>query len=423
MRLFNIIFPFSLLIEITITFNNFKDFNSFSLVNEGKDDLLRQMLNLTIHLNTLIRFINVTNEKCRTNLSNHYHNNDTALNQLYEGSSKGFIDLNSFSSCINSKGGENTFYTVYPNSTERSIKDITQLDQTFLDEHFWIFGICLKKDICDYDDIKSIFDSANNLFQKPFKLYTKNNITVFDYYKEQENIITSKNIARQFVPLLFLLVQIILMIFKIIPAKIFGFFIRRRYIREAKNTKATEEALLNNNFLNNQISLKIKQCFSVSEIMEDLINTKKNEIFKDNDMTYLKGIKSLGIIFFIFGFNFIILYNYPLCLSAAGIRKNFMEDNRTLFLIICFRLAPALILSTSGYSLSYKFLNFLDNKLTNIGFELSEQNKNNEKDKNEVNKVNELDKNKIENDNNIDKIAEKIEKDKKEKDISENNSS
>ena len=41
----------------------------------------------------------------------------------------------------------NTFYTIYPSLTEMSITDITRLDQNNLDQHFWIFGICLRK-IC-----------------------------------------------------------------------------------------------------------------------------------------------------------------------------------------------------------------------------------------------------------------------------------
>ena len=79
-----------------------------------------------------------------------------------------------------------------------------------------------------------------------------------------------------------------------------------------------------------------------------------------------ENIKTLGIIFFIFGFNFIILYNYPLCFSGNEERKNYLKSRRTIYLIYCFRLAPAIILSTSGYSLVHKFLNFLDKKLANI---------------------------------------------------------
>ena len=35
------------------------------------------------------------------------------LIKIYEGSSKGFVDLNSFTTCINHK--DHTFFTIYPN--------------------------------------------------------------------------------------------------------------------------------------------------------------------------------------------------------------------------------------------------------------------------------------------------------------------
>ena len=411
-----IIFLTSLIIESTTFFDEYYFYNSSE--SDDKNALLKDMLNLTNHLNVIINFVHLKNDKCKELLTKRYHNNEGALQQLYEGSSKGFIDLNSFLSCVNPENNDTTFYTVYPEPSEESVRQITRL-QSNLTQYYWIFGICLKRDICNVEDIKEIFDSANKLFQYTFQKHNKDNIIVFDYYQEEEKIINSSNIARQFVPLLFLLIQIIFMIFKIIPTKIFGFFIRRRYIKESEDSKVAEETLLNNNLINTQISLKIKQCFSVSEIFEDLITSKKNELFKDNDMTYIRGIKTLGIILFIFGFNFFILYNYPLCLIEAGKRKDFLKDNRTLFLIISFRLSPALIISSSGFSLSYKFLNFLDKKLTNISLDLSEKNKKNDQLKNDNEN-----KNNIDNDNKIDKIAEKTEKEQmKDKSVSENNSS
>ena len=412
-----------ILIEISSISIDFDEFNYLSASSTGSDIDIQNLLNLTNHLNVLLGKVSYNtniSQECISGMKDQYHNKSDALKELYEGSSKGFIDLNSFSICLNSKSQNNTFYTVYPSLTEMSITDITRLDQNNLDQHFWIFGICLRK-ICSREDIGFIFDSVNNLFLKTFELYTRDNITIVDYYEEKDKIVNSSNIATKFIPLIFLLIQIIFMIVKIIPVKIFGFFIRRRYIREAENSKTTEEALLNNNFLNNQISLKIRQCFSVSEILEDLVNSKKNEIFKDEDMTYIKGIKTLGIIFFIFGFNFIVIYNYPLCKSEAKERRDFMEKDSNIFLVMCFRLAPALILSSSGYSLCYKFLNFLDNKLVNISLYSSEIRKDGDKIKNTKNEksINDSnDTNNIINDNTIEKLAEKTEQQTNTKDVS-----
>ena len=160
------------------------------------------------------------------------------------------------------------------------------------------------------------------------------------------------------------MIQIIFLIFKIIPVKIFGCFLQRKYLKEldkeGTNQKENFDDLINMLSLSNQIPLKIRKCFSIS-----LSNSEKSELFREKEMTYLRG-KTLGIIFFIFGFNFIISYNYPLCFSGNEERKNYLKSRRTIYLIYCFRLAPAIILSTSGYSLVHKFLNFLDKKLANI---------------------------------------------------------
>ena len=84
----------------------------------------------------------------------------------------------------------------------------------------------------------------------------------------------------------------------------------------------------------------------ISEIIEDFITSKRNELFKDEDMTYIKGIKTFGVAFFVFGMSFTILYNYPLCSSEVKEREEYMKRGFTYILIIAFRISPALILSS-----------------------------------------------------------------------------
>ena len=84
------------------------------------------------------------------------------------------------------------------------------------------------------------------------------------------------------------------MIFKIIPVKIFGFFLKRKYIRELdkkdNDQKDNIDDFINTFSLSNQIALKIRKCFSITEITEDLAYSEKSELFKDKDLTYLKGM-------------------------------------------------------------------------------------------------------------------------------------
>ena len=410
MNIFNLIFFFSFLKEI---FTNSINFDSFSKQNNNEEDLLSR-LNLIEHLNTILSEINKKSDSdvskgCLDKLRDNYDNKSVKIEEIYEGSSKGFVDMNSFLTCTNNI--DNTFFSIYPNWTKEAKMDIARLNKENLTEHLWIFGVCLKKDICSSDDLKKIFHLLNILFEKPFKLYSQENIIVDDYLKTKEQMSPTK-IFLNLIPFFFICFQVIFMAFKIIPVKLFRCCLRRKYLRDIDKNKdkINVDNLLNNAAFSRQIALKIRKCFSISEIIDDLIFSKKSELFKDEDMTYIKGIKTLGVILFIFGFSFTILYNYPLCLSEVDKRKAYMKDSRTSILIISFRLAPALILSASGYSLSYKFLNFLDKKLTNIVLDNSEQSNNNPEQKGNSINENETSEDK---DGEINQIAKKMNDDKK----------
>ena len=401
---FNLIIIFSFLYEIISNQNVF-----LYEVNDAMDDLVTN-LNLTTNLNIILGHMNKTlkeNRECIENIDRYYRNDVQKIEKLYSGSSKGFVDMNSFIACTSDK--ENTFFSIYPNWTKEARMEIARLNGKTLPQHLWIFGVCLKNHFCTSQDIAEIFDKLNELFENPFELYRKNNITVEDYREAESNIYTKKYIFGYFIPFFLLFFQIIFMAFKIIPVKLFQCYLRRKYIRDidkSKNKKNLDN-LLNSASLTKQIALKIRQCFSISDIIDDLLTIKKNELFKDEDMTYIKGIKTIGIILFIFGFSFTVIYNYPLCLSEVTKRVDYMTSNRAIILIIAFRLSPALILSASGYSLSYKFLNFLDKKLGNIAIENSEQNSEQSKEENNntVNNINTETSNN--SDNNINRIVEK----------------
>ena len=410
MSIFNLIFFFSFLKEIITESINYDYFFDES-TNEVNDTDILSLLNLMEHLNTLLLIINKTNAsisaQCLKNLDDNYRNKYDKIEELYEGSSKGFVDMNSFLSCTNNTN--NTFFSIYPNWTKEARMDIARLHKENLQQHLWIFGVCLKKDICSSEDIKLIFDSLNNLFEKPFKLYNKDNIIVDDYLKTKEQKMNTTYIFLNLIPFYLIFFQIIFMVFKVIPVKLFQCCLRRKYLRDIDNSKGeiNMDNLLSNASFSRQIDLKIRKCFSISEIVDDILYSKRSELFKDEDMTYIKGIKTLGVILFIFGFSFTILYNYPLCLSEVEKRKSYMTDKRTIFLIISFRLAPALILSASGYSLSYKFLNFLDKKLTNYVLDNSEQSINNSEQS--KTSINNSETSQI-NEDNINKISEKMNK-------------
>jgi len=238
MNIFNLIFFFSFLKEIITESINYDYFFEQS-INVANDSDILSLLNLTEHLNTLLLSINKTNAnisaQCLQKLDENYRDKYDKIEELYEGSSKGFVDMNSFLTCINNS--DNTFFSIYPNWTKEARMDIARLHKENLQQHLWIFGVCLKKDICSSEDIKIIFDSLNDLFLKPFKLYTKDNIIVDDYLKTKEEKMNSTYIFINLIPFYFVIFQIIFMIFKVIPVKLFQCCLRRKYLRDIDKNK------------------------------------------------------------------------------------------------------------------------------------------------------------------------------------------
>ena len=383
MKILPLIIFFCIFAELTTIINEHK----FLLKDDDIYKILIEYLNFTKNLNKIFGHLNETKKidstsKCILSIYDIYHNNYKELEKSYEGSSKGFVDMSSFHICI--KDGNDTFYTIYPEHSTYAVQNITRVNPNNSEEHLWIFGICLRKNICSSDDIGKIFDSLNELFNYTFKFYRYNqngikNVKIDNYEDLKNKYRTFKEAFPKLLPFLPVLIQIIFMIFKIIPVKLFSCCIRRRYLKELeKNIEDLNTNDVSRTFhLSKQIALKIRKCFSISEILGDFSYSKNNVLFKDEDMTYIRGIKTLGCFFFIFGHSFIILYSYPLCLSEVQKRELYMTTTYASFFIICFRLAPALILSSSGYSLCYKFLNFLDKKLANINADNPEQNDNN----------------------------------------------
>ena len=336
--------------------------------------------------------------QCLRNIQTNYSNSSNiGLKKLYEGSSKGFIDLGSFYNCFDQKEiskSNYSFYTMYPSLTHGLKINISTFNETLSFEHNWIFGFCIINDLCSEDLLKHIIIAVN----KKFRDYNINVLDVYydlpehiniinnvNYYKERVEM-TPRNMSR-LIPMLLIIIQILFLIFKIIPVKLFGCCIKRRYIRENNSDPKKIGFLLNKAIFTKKIKSKIRECFSFADNFDDLINNKK---YREEDLTYIKGIKAIGIICIVFGTVFILFFNYPICISEPSQKIEFIKSHSSLILINLWRIAPALLLSASGYSLSYKFLNFLDKKLANMAIENIENNKFDEEEKKDPEETNNI---------------------------------
>ena len=392
--------------------------DNFSFNDNDKSSFNTEInLDIQDYLNRIINSINATLNSsshsddyvnCFNNIMNYYHYNDVnnsqrdILEKIYEGSSKGFIDLSGFYNCINMSENEDerfNFYTIYPNLTKTQKKDINIFNDISLEEDLWIFGFCLKDKLCNETALKELFQDVNSLFNNTFN-YSKSNIKIIDNLKSYDDL-SKKNLGYilwKSSPFITILIQILFIVVKIIPVKIFGCCIKYKYKRELKNEpkKKINYAFDDNKRISKKINSKIKECFSFFDNLNEFIYNKKENDFSNNEELYIKGVRFLGICFFIFGTTFIYFFNYPICISEKEEKTEYMKSFKTLLLIIFWRTAPALLLSASGYTLSYKFLNFLDRKLAYMKiskFELQQIKDDNEDEEEKLNIIDDTEKN------------------------------
>jgi hypothetical protein len=400
-----------------IIYNYLKSNNQEEINDEGRIKILFMLPEIVF---AILKSIMASQNKddieeyteCINNLRKIYTSpSSNDLTKLYDGSSKGFIELGSFYNCIakNDSNNDNyNFYTVYPILTHELKMELAKINNDSLFHDFWIFGFCVNKKIkCEDIAFKEMIIKINKKFKVSeidvFNEYYNNieHINIInngEYYEKMTNFKDYNHIFK-FLPLIFIVIQILFIIFKIVPVKIFGFCMKRKYIREIKNDPKKIDSLLNKAPFIKKINSKIRECFSLSDNFDDFISNKKNnEIFKEEDLTYIKGMKAIGSFFLVFGTTYIYFFNYPICISEDTEKKDYLKSWGCRILIIFWRFAPALLLSASGYSLSYKFLNFLDKKLLNYAQDNIENN--NLKDEN----------NKIEENDNAKNLLEKQEK-------------
>ena len=107
----------------------------------------------------------------------------------------------------------------------------------------------------------------------------------------------------------------------------------------------------------------IKALFNIDNNFKFLIITDdKNEIHNDSSLSYMNGIKGISMITFLFGSVYMILFNAPITKQSVENHYDNMSTFSFSFIYFGIKYAPKLLLCSSGFSLFYKFMCFLDDK-------------------------------------------------------------
>ena len=392
-----------LIFSIFLSQINCSFYNLPQIQDQKVDNIVDQFVRELIHLvmNFTNRFENLTlTEQCKRKLKNSFfimdkpnHKQEETIlayyyyTKLLLDSSTNINDLSSYQNCLYSDHDYD-----FSNVQDKKFLPMDPLFVTiFIDhrkeqlEHFrnnndtisYLVGICFIEG-CSDDDIKllssSIFDLLNiRDLKENFEIYTVNDNNSEDKFLDT---------FLKFIPINIIIIHIIIVFFHSFFVFLYKVIKPILCCERKKNRtieiKFDEEDELNDNLKNknfgnnNQTQSQNQQqkfknyfnaLFNVQNNFEFLlISESKEEIRSDNSLSYMNGIKGISLITTIFGFVFLDLYNTPIIEKSLD---NFYEiSSNPAFFIFYFgvKFAPKLLLCSSGFSLFFKFMCFLDDK-------------------------------------------------------------
>ena len=386
--------------------------NSLNQISDNEEyDIFRSIFNYILGDDNSFMSDLILSEKCKNQLENSFflYNKSISVGsypyykKLFFHSSKSKNDLSSFSACMNEKFGyigENdinfTYITVLIDD-KKSLYDISTANEGI---SFFIIGLCFI-DNCEIDDYQRIIKKAmvylnltkeiNNSNETDSK---KKNSLEIKVYKTDDNLKTKDFIKYlELLPFLIMFIHLFFIIFNSIPIFlykliIFIFCCKKNNITPKQKTKKLKNSLLSYKILNkkknkngqkgnNSSSLSIPETkdnilksfeliYKINNNFTSLIELKKqNEITNDGGLSYINGLKGISMIFLLFGSVYSILY------SSLVIERNselFYSHLNNIFFSIFYigiKYAPKILLCTSGFSLFFKFICFLDGKADN----------------------------------------------------------
>lgn len=303
--------------------------------------------------------------------------------KVFFDSSTNVNDLSSYPSCINEQHNSD-----FSNSTEKPTDPVYVT--IFIDhrkeqlDYFWnystvtsyLMGICFV-DGCNEDDIGKITKKVLTIIE----IISPNETMKYSLLNEKRYKPKTEYLFIKLIPCYIIVIQLFIIIFHNFFIFIFETFRklccskkkRRKIIPvsgddpelEKINTINTYESLFPPKIQHEKIFKKIfSALFDIENNFDFLFGSQsKNEINKtDSGLSYMNGIKALSMLTMIFGFVFFDLFNSPITKKSL---ETFYELLSNPFFYICYfgyKYAPKLLICSSGFSLFFKFMCYLDDK-------------------------------------------------------------
>ena len=267
-----------------------------------------------------------------------------------------------------------SYYVVVIDSTTSNIKNyhdkiLSNISKKLIDyeDSFYVYGLCLpynEKDVnCTDEDYKSVIENGN-LYIKNLLFPEGSDIKVY----LTKIVVNSRILA--IIILVLLGIQFILITFNypiyLILKQIFKKEKEKIINQQDEEEEENEED--NNKYIIPKSLIKINSCFSFRENLEELFNLKNNSTENNNysGLGEIRGLNAISIILTQLGLTFIAIYNSPLKVVGTSQMKIFFQSMFYFVIFISSRYSPRIIFSCSGYTLSYKYLCYIEKRKNNF---------------------------------------------------------
>ena len=272
-----------------------------------------------------------------------------SLGVLISSSSKSKNDVGSFPKCYENNKNF-TYFIVSSNSTRKSNL-----------KNYFLFGLCLNK-MCDPDPLRAFLYQVNEKVDKIIAIDSVTEAKIFDMAIAKQVLLHPSDVLK-LVPFIIIMIQVVFVFFPSLPTKIFSCaFTRGTQGREPRLSEPSADSQSLSN-INKKYIYQLKACFSLGENGEELFIFKPST-FNDSGISYIKGIKGISLLFYLFANVFLVLFENPIVMVGEMSKNQFIKSFGFSVIIFFIRSSSRIMLSCSGFSLCYKLMCYLDDKLT-----------------------------------------------------------
>ena len=285
-------------------------------------------------------------------------------------SSKSLNDISTYDECMNNRHK-------IQNNTSNFSYVLIYIDKRFTKklnlsyEHTYLLAMCMVNNInCKKDDYKKLFLFFYNKYLE--NLTQEDRISIF-FLDKTTDIFKYNFISFEQIPFYIISVYIIFYFFKKFIFKFFKIFFcccltkdkeKKNDIKEKKNKEKKVKCLK-----------IIQNIFSFSKNFEIFLSKEtEDNIYNDDGINYIKGIKGISMLLYLFGVLYFNLYNSPLTQKTKESFTKSLKSPLSFLFFFGLKYSPRILLSCSGFNLFYKFICYLDEQC-------DENNKTEKKDK------------------------------------------